>query len=242
MQEFLQKSLDAISIMRKRKEVMTWLPEMELPVQIKLPCTELQAKYIKELETTFETEHVNTQSTLEQLVRIRQICGAPAMLNLKGDSPKITWLKQYIADYPEKSIIVFSNSKRLVYLVKAYVRCVVITGDTPPKERQQHIVSFQNGTTRVIILQTQAGKEGLTLDKADVTIFLDTYPPAADYLQAKDRMVPTKPENVKTQEIIHLMMKGTYDEHLYQLVARGVTDTDVINDYIKYVERRKHNG
>jgi SNF2 family DNA or RNA helicase len=242
MQEFLQKSLDVISIMRKRKEVMTWLPEMELPVQIKLPCTELQAKYIKELETTFETEHVNTQSILEQLIRIRQICGAPAMLNLKGDSPKITWLKQYIADYPEKSIIVFSNSKRLVYLVKAYVRCVVITGDTPPKERQQHIVSFQNGTTRVIILQTQAGKEGLTLDKADVTIFLDTYPPAADYLQAKDRMVPTRPDRVKPQEIIHLMMKGTYDEHLYKLVAKGVSDTDVINDYIKYVERRKHNG
>jgi SNF2 family DNA or RNA helicase len=242
MQEFLQQSLDCISIMRKRKEVMDWLPDMDEPVQIKLPCTDLQARYIKELETTFETEHINTQSVLEQLIRVRQICGAPAMLGLKGSSPKIDWIKQYIADYPEKSIILFSNSKRLVYLVKAYVKCAVISGDTPPKERQQHIVSFQNGTTRVIILQTQAGKEGLTLDTADVTIFLDTYPPAADYLQAKDRMVPTRPDRVKPQEIIHLMMKGTYDEHLYKLVAKGVSDTDVINDYIKYVERRKHNG
>ena len=187
----------------------------------------------------FETEHINTQSILEQLVRIRQICGAPAMLGLKGSSPKVDWIKQYIADYPDKSIVIFSNSKRLIYLVKSYVRCVVITGDTPTKERQQPIVSFQNGTTRVIILQTQAGKEGLTLDKADVTIFLDTYPPAADYLQARDRMVPTIPEHVKPQEIIHLMMKNTYDEHLYQLVAKGVSDTDVINDYKKYIQERR---
>ena len=238
-QEFLQKCLDHISIMRKRKDVMQWLPEMNAPTIIRLPCTAQQRKYITDLETNFETEHVNTQSILEQLVRIRQICGAPAILNLKGDSPKIDWVKQYLSDYPEKSVILFSNSKRLIHVVQSSVKCSVITGDTPPKERQQHIVSFQNGTTRVLILQTQAGKEGLTLDRADVTIFLDTYPPAADYLQAKDRMVPTKLENVKAQEIIHLMMKDTYDEHLYHLVAQGVSATDVINDYIKYIKERR---
>lgn len=243
MEDLLQRGLEVISIMRKRKDVMPWLPDMECPTIIKLPCTPTQAKQIKSLEDTFEIDHINTQSVLEQLVRIRQICAAPAILSLTGRSPKLDWLEQYVKDYPEKSIIVFSNSKRFIELVKWFVKCVIITGDTPPKERQQHIVSFQNGTTRVIILQTQAGKEGLTLDHADVTIFLDTYPPAANYLQARDRMVPTTPEKVKSQEIIHLMMKGTYDEHLYQLVAQGISDTDVINDYIKYVrERREHNG
>jgi SNF2 family DNA or RNA helicase len=239
----LQSELNKLSIMRKRADVMPWLPKIDAPVKIKLPCTALQTKYIKELEDYFETENVVTQSVLEQLIRVRQICGAPAMLGLKGNSPKIDWIKQYIKDYPDKSIVIFSNSKRLIYLVKAYVKCVVITGDVPPKERQQHIVSFQNGTTRVIILQTQAGKEGLTLDNADVTIFLDTYPPAADYLQARDRMVATVPEHVKPQSIIHLMMKGTYDEHLYQLVEQGISDTDVINDYINYIKgRRITNG
>lgn len=208
-----------------------------------MPCTKEQAKYLRELEATFETEHVNTQSILERLIRERQVCAYPAILNLKGGSPKLDWLKQYISDYPDKSIIVFSNSKKFLELVHRGVNGCMITGDTPTQVRQQHIVSFQNGTTRLLIIQTQAGKEGLTLDRADVTIFLDTYPPAADYLQAKDRMIATKPENVKPQEIIHLMMKGTYDERLYQMVAKGVSDTDVINDYIKYVkERRTHNG
>jgi SNF2 family DNA or RNA helicase len=243
MRTELQKVLNELCIMRKREDVMTWLQEDQPPIIIKLPCTPIQQKYIKDLEQYFETEHINTQSVIEQLIRIRQISSAPAILNLKGSSPKIDWLKKYIADYPEKSIIIFSNSKRFIYLVKAFVVCGVITGDTPPKERQQHIVSFQNGTTRVLILQTQAGKEGLTLDRADTTIFLDTFPPAADYLQAKDRMVPTKPENVKSQEIVHLMMKGTYDEQLYKLVEHRVSDTEVVNDYIKFIkERRNLNG
>lgn len=244
MEAFLQRSLDAISVMRKRKDVMPWLPEQDRPTVIKLPCTATQKKYITELETMFETEHVNTQGVLDQLIRIRQVCAYPAILGLKGGSPKMEWLQQYLEDYPEKSVVVFSNSKKFLNFVHASVKCsCLITGDTPALVRQQHIVSFQNKTTRVIFLQTQAGKEGLTLDSADVTIFLDTYPPAADYLQAKDRMIPTSPEKVKPQEIIHVMMKGTYDERLYDIVAQNVADTDIINDYKKYLEeRRKHNG
>jgi SNF2 family DNA or RNA helicase len=243
MKSVLQQELNAISVMRKRKDVMPWLPKEEAPTVIRLPCTPAQSKYIKDLEETFETEHINTQSVLEQLVRIRQICAAPKILNLKGNSPKIDWLQQYILDYPNKSIIIFSNSKKFIELVQCVVKCCVITGDTTTVARQQHIVLFQKGTTSVLVIQTQAGKEGLTLDHADVTIFLDTYPPAADYLQAKDRMVPVIPEHVKPQEIIHLMMKDTYDERLYNLVAQGIKDTDIINDYIKYIhERRNTNG
>lgn len=243
MEKLLQDNLNYISIMRKRKDVMPWLPQEEAPTIIKLPCTSLQLKYIKQLEDTFEVEHINTQSILEQLIRIRQICAAPKILKLEGRSPKIDWLVQYIKDYPEKSILVFSNSKKFIGLVCESVKCSCITGDTPPKLRQQHIVAFQNQTTRVLILQTQAGKEGLTLDQADVTIFLDTFPPAADYLQAKDRMVPVSIERVKPKEIIHLMMKGTYDEQIYKMVKHGISETDVINDYIHYIkERRTNNG
>lgn len=236
MQIHLQNQLKHISIMRKRKDVMPWLPKEESPTIIKLPCTRLQEKYIHELENYFRTAHINTQSILEQLVRIRQVCAAPAILGLRGRSPKIDWLEQYVKDYPEKSIIVFSNSKKFIQLVAVRVKCVVITGDTPTKLRHTYIEMFQTGAVSVIVIQTQAGKEGLTLDKADATIFLDTYPPAADYLQAKDRMVATTPDKVKPKEIIHLMMKGTYDERLYALVNKGIAETDVINDYINYLK------
>lgn len=243
----LQWLLNQLSVMRKRKDVMQWLPEIPAPTQIKLPCTPAQRKYIQALEDTFECEHINTDGVLTQLVRIRQICGAPEMLKLKGSSPKLTWLQEYIRDYPEKSIIVFSNSKKLLELAREKLNVGVkqiatITGETHPKDRKAFVDGFQSGEFKVILIQTQAGKEGLTLDKADATIFLDTYPPAADYSQAKDRMIATVPENVKPQEIIHVMMKDTYDERLYELVEKNISATEVINDYINHIERSKQHG
>ena len=104
------------------------------------------------------------------------------------------------------------------------------------------VQNFQDSKTQVLCIQTQAGKEGLTLDNADVAIFIDTFPPAADYQQAKDRIVATAPERVKPKEVIHLMMEGTYDEALYETVANNIEFTDIVNDYKNYIKRRKTHG
>ena len=244
MEEMLQDRLNTIACMRKRVDVMPWLPKEETPTKIKLPCTPFQSRYIRELESMFETDHVITQNVLEQLVRIRQVCSAPEILGLRGSSPKIDWLKQYVADYPDKHILVFSNSRKLIEILSRKLDLVninhlYICGGHSAKSRQDIVDAFQLKKVCLLLGQTQAIKEGLTLDMADVTIFLDTFPPAADYLQAKDRMIATKPENVKPQEIIQLMMKDTYDEHLYDVVEQNVSNVDVINDFIKYINKRK---
>ena len=107
----------------------------------------------------------------------------------------------------------------------------------------EYVEDFQNGTVKIMLCQTQACKEGLTLDAADTSIFLDVYPPSADYLQAKDRMVATAQENVKPKKLIHVMLQDTYDVQTYRLVERNVSETAIINDYKKYIqERRKVNG
>ena len=170
------------------------------------------------------------------------MCAAPEILGLKGKSPKIEWLKQYLKDYPEKQVLVFSNSKKFLLLIsreldKIYHR--IICGDIPPKRRVDIVQEFQTGKCRLILCQTQACKEGLTLDMADTSIFLDTYPPASDYSQAKDRMVATIPERNKPKEIIHVMMQGTYDEKTFSLVKRNIDETAIINDYKKYIEERR---
>lgn len=232
-----QKMLAEYSIMRKRKDVMPWLPKEEPPTVIKLDCTPMQTRLVQQLKDNFEIEGViECRGVLDSLIRMRQVLAAPAILGIKGSSPKIDWLKQYIKDYPEKSIILFSNSKKLLGLVSGEIKCELITGDVPAKRRQELVNTFQSGKLKVIGIQTQAGKEGLTLDTADVTIFLDVFPPAADYMQAKDRMVATAEDRVKPKEIIHLMMRNSYDERLYELVKHNIAETAVVNDYIKYMK------
>lgn len=238
----LAEVMKTISVQHKRSEVMPWLTEVT-PTCVKLPCNKSQLKAVKELQEHFEYKHIITRNIMENLVRVRQIYADPGILNLPGASPKIVWLKQYVADYPEKNIIVFSNSTKFLLRVyeelKLHVLWVrLIFGKTSAKCRADIVQEFQcKGTGKLVLIQTQCGKEGLTLDNADVTIFLDIFPPAADYQQAKDRMIAVTPEHDKPKELIHVMMKDTYDESLYRLVNANMNDTEIINDYAKVIKR-----
>lgn len=245
MEQILQKKLDAKCVQHKRKDVMAWLPAEEEPTRVMLPPNPEQLKAIDNLINYFEYKGIVTQTVLDNLIRVRQICAAPEILGLKAKSPKIEWLQQYLKDYPEKQVLVFSNSKKFLRLIsdKLTEAHDMICGDISPKMRQMIVQDFQNGKFNVLLCQTQACKEGLTLDAADVSIFLDVYPPSADYLQAKDRMIATSPERVKPKELIHVMMKDTYDVQTYNLVKRNADETAIINDYKNYItERRQNNG
>lgn len=245
-QKQFQQILASISTQRKRKEVMPWLPDKDYD-KIKLPLTKEQEKYLNELEKYFETEHIITQGILDRLVRYRQICLHPGLLNLKSNSPKLEWIKQYLTDYPDTPTIIFSKFTSFIKILNkelpASIRKGVIIGETPKKERYELVNAFQNGELDLLILNIDAGKENLTLDRAETVIFTDKYPPAGDIQQAEDRFVSTTEDKAnKPHKIIELMMKGTYDEKLYKLIEKNISETDVINDYKKYIERSRNNG
>lgn len=240
--KLLAMNVKNISIQRKRADVMPWASDLDKPTLVRLPLKKRQEDAITALQEHWEYKDIIPKNILELLIRIRQICSCPELLGIRCTSPKIEWLLDYLSDYPEKSIIIFSNSTKFLKVVLEKIsgvcKCACIIGETDKKVRHQLVQKFQNCEIKVLLIQTQAGKEGLTLDQADTTIFLDTYPPAADYSQAKDRMVATSPERVKPKEIIHVMMKNTYDEALYDLVEHNVSVTEVVNDYKHYLERR----
>ena len=234
----LQTILGYISTNRKRKEVMPWLPTKDYE-KVKLEPTKEQLKYLKELDKYFETENIVVEGVLDRLTRERQICLHPELLELKGKSPKLEWLKQYIKDYPEKPIIIFSKFTSFLKILEKELpqeSFYSIIGSTGVKQREEYKNAFQNGERNVLLIQIDVGKEALTLDRAEAIIFCDKYPPAADIAQAEDRFIATTKERAdKPHTIIELILKNTYDEHLYKLVAQRKSDTDVINDYKKYI-------
>lgn len=233
--------LNKYCIMRKRKDVMKWLPKEEPPIRIKLPLTKQQRKYLDELSNYYETEHVVVQGILDQILRYRQICLAPELLDLPSKSPKLEWIKEYISDYRDKSIIIFSKFAKFINLLKKYkIVEGEIVGSTPLITRQQLINDFQSGKIKTLAIQIDAGKEGLTLDQADTLIFSDVFPPVSDILQAKDRIVATTPERNKPKEIIELCHKDSYDEIIYDLVEKRMNLTDLANNYINYIKERRN--
>lgn len=248
-QAAMTQLLNKYTTQRKRIEVMPWLPPKDY-LKVRLPATPLQKKYLSELKEYFETEDLITQSVLDRMIRERQICLSPQIVNLKGTSPKFDWILDYLNDYPDKKVLIFSKFKKGIQLLhnilsEKRITGQVITGEVSAKDRASIVDAFQRGDYRYLILQIDACKEGLTLDNADVEIFLDAYPPAADVQQAEDRFVATtEAKKDKSHQIIQLMIEGTYDEECYNLVERRASSIDCINSYINYIKKQevKSNG
>ena len=120
----------------------------------------------------------------------------------------------------------------------------MLIGATTPKQRGQFIKDFQNGKFKVFLINIDAGKEAITLDAASTTIFTDKYPPIGSIEQAEDRFIAsTQAKAHKAHKIIELCMKDTFDEQLYKLLELRKSETDIINNYKKYIEERsKKNG
>lgn len=243
-QAIMATHLNRFSTQRKREDVMPWLPPKDY-LKIKLPATALQRKYVDELEEFFETENIITQTVLDRMIRERQICVSPKILDLKGSSPKMDWILDYLKDYPEKKTLIFSKFKKgieiLHYMLsEKRISGQVITGEVSPKVRAEIVNAFQRGEYQYLILQIDACKEGLTLDNADVEIFMDVYPPAADIQQAEDRFVATTPDKKdKPHQVVQVMLSDTYDEECYNLVERRADSIECINSYIKYITTRR---
>lgn len=237
----LKQILSQISTNRKRKEVMPWLPAKDY-IKVRLPLTPNQSRYLTELEEMFETEDVVTIGVLDRLMRYRQICLDPGLLDLPGSSPKTDWLVQYFKDYPERPTLVFS--KFTSYLLRLSGRLdaiphALIIGATPVRRRQEACSLFQAGELKLLLINIDAGKEALTLDTAEAVIFTDKYPPVGDLSQAEDRFVSTTQAKADKPHLIYdLIMRGSYEVEIHRLIAERYSETEIINNYRKHLERR----
>lgn len=244
MDKELQEFLNTFSTQRKRKEVMKWLPE-KFYERIRLEPTKEQKKYLKELEETYKTGEIVTTGTLDRLIRYRQICLDPGLLDLKGKSPKTEWIKQYLKDYPDEQVIIFS--KFTSYLVRLSEQLdttwAMLVGSTSTKQRGQFIKDFQAGKFKVFLINIDAGKEALTLDAAETTIFTDKYPPIGSIEQAEDRFIASTEDKAhKNHKIIELTIADTFDEQLYKLLEQRKSETDIINNYKSFITERRNNN
>ena len=235
----LQQFLKVVSTRRLRASVMEWLPDKDYET-IKLECTKEQNKYMQEIKDNFEIgdETVMAVNILDVLIKTRQLCLSPQILELKGSSPKVDWIKQYLKDYPEKKILIFSNFTKWLKLLAKELNCDnLIIGETSKARREQLKNDFQNGKIKLLLLNIKAAKEGITLDTASTAIFTDKYPPVGDIQQAEDRFVATTKDKKDTgHTIINLIMKDSYEENIEKLLNNNASDIDVINNYINYLK------
>lgn len=235
----IQAILGNVATQRKRKDIMPWLPEKDIQFVLLEPTKE-QQRYLHELSRFFETNDVVTVGVLDRLTRYRQICLHPGLLNLPGKSPKLDWIKEYLSDYPERPTIIFSKFTSFLHLLSEEIQNTphtLIVGATSAAARYKAVSAFQKGDIKLILINLDAGKEALTLDTAEAIIFADKYPPVGDIEQAEDRFVATTQAKADKLHIIYnLIIAGTYDEAIYDLIEKRAEAIEVINNFKAYTE------
>ena len=101
-------------------------------------------------------------------------------LRHSAGNAKVDVAANWAIDYYEqtgKPLVIFAHHinvvERIATRLSLKAQCGLITGSTQDKERQKIISGFQEGQVTFLICSTLAMKEGVNLDTADTTLFVE---------------------------------------------------------------------
>lgn len=151
-----------------------------------------------------------------------------ALLRLAGEAKvdaTIEWVEDFLAQNPEKKVVVFAKFRAVQDALVEYFECPAILGGQPVATREAEKARFNDGdkmddADRVIIVSLGAGREGHTLlgggRCSDVVLVEQGWTPA-EMNQAEDRVHRIGQEAAVTPW--YLIAAGTIDEDIRALIA-----------------------
>lgn len=231
---YLQEFLDLTCIQRKRKDHMKWIPKVDKKI-IKLEMNPKQAKYYKQLNSTWECKDLgyDCENLLVLTTRLRQVA------NIE-DGCKQDFICSYLLDYPEEKVIISSNFTSCLNSLRKILKnqcqnILLITGETTAKARQEIVDEFNKSEGPVVLLgNVGVIKEGIKLETAQTLIELDPSLTQADNQQVYDRFIPTTKEAAEKkdkQQIIKLIAKDSIDEYIFECLKLKKSAAEIINNY-----------
>jgi superfamily II DNA or RNA helicase len=167
-------------------------------------------------------------ATLTQLLRLRQICCDPRLVEKTGrghaaGSTKLDAFRELLAESIDEGhrMLVFSQFTSLLALLREEldaegVAYCYLDGSMPPKARQAEVDRFQgDDSVPVFLLSLKAGGTGLNLTGADVVVHYDPWWNPAVEAQATDRTHRIGQTKVVTS--YRLICTGTVEEKVQAL-------------------------
>jgi SNF2 family DNA or RNA helicase len=177
-----------------------------------------------ELELAGRSEGSIRMAMFTQLLRLRQVCGDPRLLEPARDpaeSAKLAALLELLDEAIDDGhrVLVFSQFTSLLALVRAALDAqgtgyAYLDGAMPTKSRQSEVDRFNaaGADVPVFLLSLKAGGTGLNLATADTVVHLDPWWNPAVEMQATDRAHRIGQTHVVTS--YKLIAAGTVEERV----------------------------
>lgn len=166
---------------------------------------------------------------LQGLMKLRQICDSPAILNEQDKYPNVSikldeLTREITENISDHKALVFSQFLGMLGLIKeklkeAGVQYEYFDGSTTVQERQRAIDNFQNNPDcRVFLISLKAGGVGLNLTAADYVYIVDPWWNPAVEQQAIDRT--HRIGQTKNIFAYRMICKDTIEDKIIQLQER----------------------
>jgi len=214
---------DYLLVKRLKEEVLSDLPDMNFHtkvIELPKPQKEIYDQMQNEMFTVIKDKWLMAGTNLEQLIRLRQLALSPKIHDSDVEGGKTKFIRNWLEDNPEEKLVVFSNSKQYLYILRESLSAygaLMITGDQKDEVRYDNQDAFQEDDDhRVILLTYGAGCEGHTLTRANTLIRADMAWSPEINAQAAGRVHRiTQTEEV---DIIDLKAKDTIDENVFEIL------------------------
>src|SRR6476646_524590 len=183
---------------------------------------------------------------LQGLMKLRQICDSPAILNeqekFENHSIKLDELAREITEnIGNHKALIFSQFLGMLALIRHKLKELEIPyeyfdGSTTATDREKAIRAFQdNDTCRVFLISLKAGGVGLNLTAADYVYIVDPWWNPAVEQQAIDRT--HRIGQTKNIFAYRMICKDTVEDKILQLQElKRALAADLITDYTTFVK------
>jgi len=215
---------------RTKAEVAPQLPPID-HVDVSLEMTSKQAKAYYDMKedakARLENGEILANGVLAELTRLRQFASAWGKMSAgtfvpNRDSNKLEWVLQFLEEREAQNgkVVIATGFTKLAKLFAEEIRAkgwkvLMITGDTTGRQRDQAQDEFQNGSTRVIVINMFAGGEAIDLSAADELVALDDPWNDDTRQQYENRIVNLSKTNQLT--IFHLRSEGTVESDIAEM-------------------------
>jgi non-specific serine/threonine protein kinase len=253
--EHLKKILYPFILRRTKEQVAKDLPEKQ---EMILFCEMEDAQrniydayrndFRNQILGTIEKQGIQKSqlSILQGLMKLRQICDSPAILNeeekFENHSIKLDELAREITEnIGDHKALIFSQFLGMLALIRAKleelgVKYEYFDGSTSAPDRQTAIESFQNNDeVRVFLISLKAGGVGLNLTAADYVYIVDPWWNPAVEQQAIDRT--HRIGQTKNIFAYRMICKDTIEDKILKLQdKKRALAKDIISDDATFVK------
>lgn len=213
---------------------------VKLPAKITKAMKALTDEFIAEIDEGFLT----VDNVVAKIVRLSQLTSGLAVIsNTENDdldyrmidTTKLDTLLDFLKDVPEtEPVVIFARFRHEIdYLVERLSGGENEAGSVSELSgKANDLKSWQNGDTRFLIVQIDAGAEGIDLTRAHVGVFFSNTYDLGKYQQAVARL--QRPNSQHNRVVYyHFVGEDTIDEVLYTALQKKEKVNQVFYNHLK---------